>query len=83
VHIDEEWAREHHAFGGRVAQGMLVASVTYALRAPAIDNIDLVGWMEELRRFRAPCVPTIRFAPSGPWKKSGRARRGRVPALCD
>jgi 3-hydroxybutyryl-CoA dehydratase len=54
MHIDEEWAREHHAFGGRVAQGMLIASITYPLRASVIDNIDLVGWMEELRRFRAP-----------------------------
>lgn len=54
MHIDEEWARQHHAFGGRVAQGMLIASVTYPLRASVIDNIDLVGWMEELRRFRAP-----------------------------
>jgi acyl dehydratase len=54
MHIDEEWAREHHAFGGRVAHGMLIASATYPLRAPVVDYLDLVGWMEVVRRFRGP-----------------------------
>jgi acyl dehydratase len=54
MHVDEEWARKNHAFGGRVAHGMLVASATYALRAPVVDYLDLVGWLEAVRRFRKP-----------------------------
>jgi acyl dehydratase len=54
MHIDEEWSREHHAFGGRVAHGMLIASATYPLRAPVVDYLDLIGWMEVVRRFRGP-----------------------------
>jgi acyl dehydratase len=54
MHVDEEWARENHAFGGRVAHGMLIASVTYPLRAPVVDFLDLVGWLEAVRRFRSP-----------------------------
>jgi len=57
MHVDEEWARKNHAFGGRVAQGMLIASVTYALRAPVVDFLDLVGWLEAVRRFRSPVRP--------------------------
>src|SRR5262249_60470917 len=52
--VDEEWARKNHAFGGRVAHGMLIASVSYALRAPVVDFLDVVGWMEAVRRFRNP-----------------------------
>lgn len=54
MHVDEEWARTNHAFGGRVAHGMLIASVSYPLRAPVVDFLDLVGWLEAVRRFRRP-----------------------------
>jgi 3-hydroxybutyryl-CoA dehydratase len=54
MHVDEEWARKNHAFGGRVAHGMLIASVSYALRAPVVDYLNLVGWLEVVRRFGRP-----------------------------
>jgi acyl dehydratase len=57
MHVDEEWARANHAFGGRVAHGMLVTSVTYPLRAPVVDFLNLVGWLEAVRRFRSPVRP--------------------------
>jgi len=54
LHTDEEWARANTPFGGRIVQGMLVASISYALRAEIVDSLSLVGWMEEKRRFVAP-----------------------------
>lgn len=54
LHTDEEWARSNTPFGGRIAQGMLVASISYALRAEIVDSLSLIGWMEEQRRFVEP-----------------------------
>jgi 3-hydroxybutyryl-CoA dehydratase len=54
LHTDEEWARANTPFGGRIAQGMLVASISYALRAEIVDSLSLIGWMEEKRRFVEP-----------------------------
>jgi len=54
LHVDEVWARENTPFGGRIAHGMLVSSISYALRAEIIDSFSLVGWLEVNRRFLAP-----------------------------
>jgi acyl dehydratase len=54
MHVDEEWSRKNHQFGGRVAHGMLVTSVSYPLRATVVDYLDVVGWMEAVRRYRDP-----------------------------
>jgi 3-hydroxybutyryl-CoA dehydratase len=54
LHTDEEWARENTPFDGRIAQGMLIASISYALRAEIVDSLSMIGWMEEKRRFVKP-----------------------------
>jgi 3-hydroxybutyryl-CoA dehydratase len=54
LHTDDEWARANTEFGGRIAQGMLVASISYALRAEIVDSLSTIGWMEEKRQFVKP-----------------------------
>jgi acyl dehydratase len=54
LHVDETWARENTPFGGRIAQGMLVTSISYALRGKLLDALSFVGWMEASRRFLQP-----------------------------
>jgi 3-hydroxybutyryl-CoA dehydratase len=54
MHTDEEWSRQNHPFGTRVAHGMLIASISYGLRVDVLDLLDVVGWMEVTRRFVAP-----------------------------
>jgi 3-hydroxybutyryl-CoA dehydratase len=57
LHTDETWMRENHPFGTRIAHGMLVASASYSLRTPILDNLDVVAWLETSRRFVSPVFP--------------------------
>lgn len=57
LHTDEVWMRENHPFGTRIAHGMLVASASYALPAPALDSLAVLAWLETSRRFVAPVFP--------------------------
>jgi acyl dehydratase len=57
LHVDEVWARENTPYGGRIAPGMLVTSISYALRADILDALSTVGWLEATRRFRNPVRP--------------------------
>jgi acyl dehydratase len=57
LHVDDAWARENTHFGGRIAQGMLVTSVSYALRCTMLDSLSMIGWMEASRRFLLPVLP--------------------------
>jgi 3-hydroxybutyryl-CoA dehydratase len=57
LHVDEQWARENTPFGGRIAPGMLVTSISYALRADVVDSLSQIGWMEAQRRFLKPVFP--------------------------
>jgi acyl dehydratase len=57
LHVDEEWARKNTPFGGRIAQGMLVTSISYALHSEMLAALSVVGWMEASRRFLHPVMP--------------------------
>jgi 3-hydroxybutyryl-CoA dehydratase len=57
LHVDEEWARTQTPFKTRIAHGMLVSSISYALRTEVLDSLSLVGWLDVHRRFLKPVFP--------------------------
>ncbi|MFD5574484.1 MaoC family dehydratase [Streptomyces cadmiisoli] len=57
MHVDDAWSRANHPFGSRFAHGMLVASMSYALRTPMLDHLHVVAWLQTTRRFVAPVRP--------------------------
>ena len=79
LHVDEHWARENTPFGGRIAQGMLVTSVAYALHSPMLAALSVVGWMEASRRFVHPVKPgdTIHTV----WTVREKRRSGSRPGM--
>ncbi len=57
LHVDEEWVRANTPFERRIAHGLLVSAISYALRAEVVDSLSLIGWMEVQRRFLLPVYP--------------------------
>jgi acyl dehydratase len=56
LHTDELFAREHTAFGRRIAHGPLVLSVSYGL-ASVRDSWQILALVQCERSFRAPVFP--------------------------
>jgi acyl dehydratase len=57
LHTDELWVREHTPFDGRIAHGLLVLSIVSGLRTPGLDDLEVIAYLEETRRFSAPTYP--------------------------
>lgn len=55
LHLDDEAARAQ-GFDGRIAHGMLIASIVTGLKSP-FDEIELVAFLETTRKFHAPVYP--------------------------
>jgi 3-hydroxybutyryl-CoA dehydratase len=56
LHVDEIFAREQTPFGGRIAHGPLVLSMSYGLRSVR-DDWQILALASCDRRFRAPVFP--------------------------
>ena len=56
LHVDEIFAREQTPFGGRIAHGPLVLSMSYGLRSER-DDWQILALASCERRFRAPVFP--------------------------
>ena len=56
LHTDEIFAREQTPFGGRIAHGPLVLSISYGLRSVR-DDWEILALAECQRRFRSPVYP--------------------------
>jgi 3-hydroxybutyryl-CoA dehydratase len=56
LHVDEIFAREETPFGGRIAHGPLVLSISYGLPSER-DGWKILALAECQRRFRAPVYP--------------------------
>jgi acyl dehydratase len=56
LHTDEIFAREQTPFGGRIAHGPLVLSMSYGLRSVR-DDWKILALVSCERRFRAPVFP--------------------------
>jgi 3-hydroxybutyryl-CoA dehydratase len=56
LHIDETFAREHTPFGGRIAHGPLVLSMSYGLRSVR-DEWKILALASCERTFSAPVYP--------------------------
>ena len=56
LHVDEIFAREQTPFGGRIAHGPLVLSMSYGMRSPR-DDWKILALASCERRFRAPVYP--------------------------
>src|SRR4030081_3033139 len=56
LHVDEIFAREQSPFGGRIAHGPLVLSMSYGMRSPR-DDWKILALASCERRFRAPVYP--------------------------
>jgi 3-hydroxybutyryl-CoA dehydratase len=62
LHMDEQWVRENTPFRGRIAHGMLIASISSGIRTPGLDELEVVAYLEVARAMKAPVYPgdTIR-----------------------
>jgi acyl dehydratase len=56
LHVDEVFAREETPFGGRIAHGPLVLSMSYGLRSVR-DDWKILALASCERRFRSPVFP--------------------------
>jgi 3-hydroxybutyryl-CoA dehydratase len=56
LHVDEIFAREQTPFGGRIAHGPLVLSMSYGLRSVR-DDWRILALVSCERRFRSPVFP--------------------------
>jgi acyl dehydratase len=56
LHVDEIFAREQTPFGGRIAHGPLVLSMSYGMRSVR-DEWKILALASCERRFRAPVFP--------------------------
>ncbi|UOQ56727.1 MaoC family dehydratase N-terminal domain-containing protein [Leucobacter allii] len=57
LHTDEVWVREHTPFTGRIAHGMLVASISTGARTPGYDDLTVVAFLGVERRMKSPVYP--------------------------
>jgi 3-hydroxybutyryl-CoA dehydratase len=56
LHVDEVFAREQTPFGGRIAHGPLVLSLSYGLRSVR-DDWEILALASCERHFRSPVFP--------------------------
>jgi 3-hydroxybutyryl-CoA dehydratase len=57
LHTDEPWVRDHTPFRGRIAHGLLVLSISSGLATPGLDELEVIAYLEETRRFTGPTYP--------------------------
>jgi len=57
LHTDEPWVREHTPFEGRIAHGLLVLAISSGLATPGLDDVEIIAYLEETRRFTGPTYP--------------------------
>jgi acyl dehydratase len=57
LHTDEPWVREHTPFEGRIAHGLLILAIQSGLATPGLDDVEIIAYMEETRRFTGPTYP--------------------------
>lgn len=80
LHMDHEWARQG-PFGRPIAHGLLSLSISSGLPS-RIDELVLMAYLEETRKFRAPVFPgdTIRcvYTVSDVIPSSSKPDRGVV-----
>lgn len=78
LHTDEEWAKENTEYGGRIAHGLLVLSVTSGLRTPGLDDLAIQGYLNVERRMTAPtrAGDTIRVTQTVSELKPSKSKPG-------
>ena len=54
LHTDEPWVRENTPFEGRIAHGLLVLAMSSGLATPGLDDVEIIAYLEETRRFTGP-----------------------------
>lgn len=57
LHTNEDWARAETPFEGRVAHGLLVASIVSGLDTPGLDDLQVLAWLEVARKMVGPTYP--------------------------
>ena len=57
LHTDEPWVRENTPFEGRIAHGLLVLAMSSGLATPGLDDVEIIAYLEETRRFTGPTYP--------------------------
>ena len=57
LHTDELWVRENTPFEGRIAHGLLVLAMSSGLATPGLDDVEIIAYLEETRRFTGPTYP--------------------------
>lgn len=57
LHTDEVWVREKTPFDGRIAHGMLVASISTGARTPGYDDLAVVAFLGIERQMKKPVYP--------------------------
>ena len=57
LHTDELWVRANTPFRGRIAHGLLVLGISSGLATPGLQELEVVAYLEERRRFTAPTYP--------------------------
>ena len=91
LHTDEPWVRENTPFRGRIAHGLLVLAMSSGLATPGLDDVEIIAYLEETRRFtgrptretRSTAVARERGAPERLTANHGRRharRRGAQTA---
>ena len=78
LHTDAVWVREHTAYEGRIAHGLLVLAMGSGMRTPGVDELHVLGYLEVQRRMRAPVYPgdTIRVTQTVEELVPSRSRPG-------
>jgi 3-hydroxybutyryl-CoA dehydratase len=57
LHTDEVWVRENTPFKGRIAHGMLIASISTGARTPGYDELTVVAFLGVERQMKKPVYP--------------------------
>ena len=57
LHTNEPWVRANTPFTGRIAHGLLILAISSGLAMPGFDEVEVIAYMEEARRFLAPTYP--------------------------
>lgn len=78
LHTDEVWVREHTAFDGRIAHGLLTLIIGSGIRTPGIDELHILGYLEVQRQMKAPVYPgdTVRVVQTIEQRTPSRSRPG-------
>ncbi|MDF5758299.1 MaoC/PaaZ C-terminal domain-containing protein [Spongiactinospora sp. TRM90649] len=78
LHTDEQWAAANTPYGGRIAHGLLVLSISSGLRTPGIDELNVLGYLNVERAMVAPtrAGDTIRATQTIAGLRPSRSRPG-------